>query len=148
MGRRSRRRGARESAPAATTDYRDAEGNVLTLRDELTEVTCAGVSYWTLGEPPEPVPDGVRALAGFDEWVLGYTDRSPVLAPRFFERVVPGMNGVFFPTLVEDGAVVGTWKRVVTRGRAGVTVDPFPGVRARVRYREAAAAVLPFRGEG
>jgi hypothetical protein len=39
MGRRSRRRGARESAPAATTDYRDAEGNVLTLRDELSEGT-------------------------------------------------------------------------------------------------------------
>jgi hypothetical protein len=39
MGRRSRRRGARESAPAATTDYRDAEGNVLTLRDVLTEGT-------------------------------------------------------------------------------------------------------------
>ena len=39
MGRRSRRRGARESEPAATTDYRDAEGNVLTLRDELTEGT-------------------------------------------------------------------------------------------------------------
>jgi hypothetical protein len=39
MGRRSRRRGARESAPAATTDYRDSEGNVLTLRDELTEGT-------------------------------------------------------------------------------------------------------------
>ena len=37
MGRRSRRRGQRESAPAAsTTDYRDAEGNVLTLRDALT----------------------------------------------------------------------------------------------------------------
>ena len=39
MGRRSRKRGARESAPAATTDYRDADGNVLTLRDELTEGT-------------------------------------------------------------------------------------------------------------
>ena len=39
MGRRSRRRGARENAPAATTDYRDAEGNVLTLRDDLTEGT-------------------------------------------------------------------------------------------------------------
>jgi len=36
VGRRSRRRGQRESAPASTTDYRDAEGNVLTLRDTLT----------------------------------------------------------------------------------------------------------------
>jgi hypothetical protein len=39
MGRRSRRRGQRETAPAATTDYRDAEGNVLTLRDSLSEGT-------------------------------------------------------------------------------------------------------------
>jgi hypothetical protein len=35
VGRRSRRRGQHDSAPAATTDYRDSEGNVLTLRDSL-----------------------------------------------------------------------------------------------------------------
>jgi hypothetical protein len=43
MGSRSRRR-AREGqqapgAPASTTDYRDEDGNVLTLRDELSEGT-------------------------------------------------------------------------------------------------------------
>jgi hypothetical protein len=43
MGSRSRRR-AREgsqpaAAPASTTDYRDEEGNVLTLRDELSAGT-------------------------------------------------------------------------------------------------------------
>jgi hypothetical protein len=43
MGRRARRR-AREGkgqrpAPASTTDYSDAEGNVLTLRDELSAGT-------------------------------------------------------------------------------------------------------------
>src|SRR3954452_13048449 len=39
MGRRSRRRGQRESAPASTTEYRDAEGNVLALRDEVSAGT-------------------------------------------------------------------------------------------------------------
>src|SRR3954470_7681075 len=39
MGRRSRRRGGQESAPAATTEYRDSEGNVLTLRDSLSDGT-------------------------------------------------------------------------------------------------------------
>jgi hypothetical protein len=43
MGRRSRRR-ARQgdeapAAPASTTDYRDDEGNVLTLRDDLSPGT-------------------------------------------------------------------------------------------------------------
>jgi hypothetical protein len=40
MGRRSRRRAKQEDrAPVATTDYTDDEGNVLTLRDELTAGT-------------------------------------------------------------------------------------------------------------
>ena len=36
MGRRSRRRAQGPGAPASTTDYRDPQGNVLTLRDELS----------------------------------------------------------------------------------------------------------------
>lgn len=36
MGRRSRQRAAREKLQAPTSDYRDAEGNVLTLRGSLT----------------------------------------------------------------------------------------------------------------
>jgi hypothetical protein len=40
VGRRSRRRGQSESSPAvSTTDYRDADGNVLTLRDALSDGT-------------------------------------------------------------------------------------------------------------
>ena len=37
MGKRSRRRGREaDSAPVTTSDYADSEGNVLTLRDELS----------------------------------------------------------------------------------------------------------------
>jgi hypothetical protein len=40
MGRRSRRRARQgDQAPSATTDYTDADGNVLTLRDELSAGT-------------------------------------------------------------------------------------------------------------
>jgi hypothetical protein len=39
VGRRSRRREQRASAPAAATDYRDRDGNVLRLRDELSAGT-------------------------------------------------------------------------------------------------------------
>jgi hypothetical protein len=47
MGRRARRR-AREGkgaqrTPVPTSDYSDAEGNVLTLRDELTAGTLRGL---------------------------------------------------------------------------------------------------------
>jgi hypothetical protein len=39
MGRRSRRRAKQTDRPAATTDYTDEDGNVLTLRDELSAGT-------------------------------------------------------------------------------------------------------------
>ena len=41
MGKRGRRKakaGGADAAPAAVSEYRDGEGNVLTLRDELTEL--------------------------------------------------------------------------------------------------------------
>jgi hypothetical protein len=41
MGRRSRRREGKAKAPRSTTDYTDSEGNVLTLRDELSAGTRA-----------------------------------------------------------------------------------------------------------
>jgi len=50
-------------------------------------------------------------LPGFDEFLLGYKDRSASLAPRHAARVVPGANGVFLSTLVLDGQVRGTWRR-------------------------------------
>jgi hypothetical protein len=45
MGRRSRRRAKQgDRPPAATTDYTDDEGNVLTLRDELSAGTLRSLS--------------------------------------------------------------------------------------------------------
>ena len=46
MGKRGRRRskGDGDSAPAAVSEYRDGDGNVLTLRDELSSGTLNGLA--------------------------------------------------------------------------------------------------------
>ena len=62
---------------------------------------------------------GVLLLPGFDEVVLGYADRSATVPTEFADRIVPGGNGVFRPTVVRDGRVVGTWRRT----RAGQPVE-------------------------
>lgn len=53
---------------------------------------------------------GVFLLPGFDEYILGYRDRSAILAVEHAAKIVPGSNGVFRPTIVHDGRVVGTWQ--------------------------------------
>ena len=53
MGKRQRRRGR---APAATSDYRDPEGNVLTLRDSVSAGTVAKLREPT-GRPASSADD-------------------------------------------------------------------------------------------
>ncbi len=71
-----------------------------------------------------PSGDSVLALPGFDEYLLGYKDRSLMLDPQHMQAVVPGGNGVFQATLVRDGRVIGTWKRTTGATRTVVTVTP------------------------
>ncbi|WP_088810598.1 MULTISPECIES: winged helix DNA-binding domain-containing protein [unclassified Listeria] len=48
-------------------------------------------------------------LAGFDEWLISYRDRS-VHLPEELQREVITKNGLFRPIVVQNGVVKGTWK--------------------------------------
>lgn len=54
---------------------------------------------------------GVFLLPGFDEFILGYADRTAQLPAEFADRIVPGGNGMFKATVVSRGVVLGTWRR-------------------------------------
>ena len=76
-----------------------------------------------LTSPGEASRD-VCLLPGFDEYVLGYADREIALDAIAAPRIVPGGNGVFRPTIVVNGRVVGTW-RLGNRTRGASIVDIF-----------------------
>ncbi len=83
------------------------------------------------GEPPAIPP--ALALPGFDEYVLGYRDRTVQLPVDHERRIVPGGNGVFAPTLVARGRVVGTWRRRMLTRRVVLTATPFDALSGRMR---------------
>lgn len=123
-----------------------ARAGLAAVQDRLAVVTLDGVDH--LLDPA--VPDllaqaraqarGVFLLPGFDEFVLGYADRSAVLAPAVADRVAPGGNGVFRPSVVRDGRIVGTWRR----RPAGVEVEQFGEPSDQLALAvEALAAVFP-----
>ncbi len=60
---------------------------------------------------------GVRLVPGFDEWILGYRDRSHTASPAMLHAMVPGGNGVFKPVVLVDGRAVGTWRWPARQGR-------------------------------
>jgi hypothetical protein len=91
----------------------------------------------------------VLLLPGFDEYLLGYGDRSAVLAPEHADRIVPGGNGLFRPTIVVDGSVVGTWSRTTRAGEILVVPQLFGPLDTAllVGLADAARALGSFLGQ-
>ena len=89
-----------------------------------------GVEHWHV---PASGKAASRAflLPGFDEYLLGYTDRGAVLEPKHFDKVVPGGNGMFLSMMVLDGAIVGTWKRTFKKRGVEVQYLPFSKMKKR-----------------
>ncbi|MDM7991073.1 winged helix DNA-binding domain-containing protein [Arthrobacter sp. zg-Y877] len=78
--------------------------------EDLVQVEVDGTPAWIIGDPEIPGPSGVTLVPAFDEWILGYADRSLVAGPAMLAAIVPGGNGVFRPAILDDGVVVGTWR--------------------------------------
>jgi hypothetical protein len=123
----------------------DAREAIETAGDALERLEFGGVAHWVAASATEPVSASrtrrVHLLPGFDEYYIGYGDRTHLLGEfgdRYSSQV--GSNGVLRPTLVIDGCVVGTWRRAIARGRVDVNVRPFRALSASERSGVEAAA--------
>ncbi|MGH8045737.1 MAG: winged helix DNA-binding domain-containing protein, partial [Chthoniobacterales bacterium] len=81
----------------------DARAAIALVAPQLASETADGKTYWMRGDSALPGPSPGFLLPGFDEYLLGYTDRSAVLDARHAVKIVPGSNGIFLPMLVNDG---------------------------------------------
>jgi hypothetical protein len=105
----------------------DTKAGVRMNSDALIATDIDGTDYWLSREQTAQALDaaaGVYLLPGFDEYVLGYKDRSAVLAAEHAQKIVPGNNGIFFPTVVIDGQIVGVWKRTLKRKGVDLAFEP------------------------
>lgn len=127
--------------PAPLTDFAwwsqltmaDAKTALAVATPHLTALDVDGVRHWLpranddapLGRAaPGRGRDAILALAGFDEYLLGYRDRSYAIEDENLTQVVPGKNGIFLPLLVRNGRVIGTWRRHWQPRM--ITVEPIP----------------------
>ena len=145
----------RSHGPVARSDL--ARWTGLTSGDTAAAVAAAGEFLMTvevdgqamlltpeaLDDASKPLPDTVLALPGFDEYLLGYKNRTLMLDPSDAEAIIPGGNGAFRSTIVRAGRVIGTWTRSSTKARHIVTVVPLTTLHPGDR-RQVEAAFEPY----
>jgi Winged helix DNA-binding domain len=117
----------------------DAKRGIELASDTLTSIdTVSGpmvTSTASLGQPgASTIHDSdLLLLPGFDEYLLGYKDRSAMIAPDRMHQIIPGGNGVFKPTIVANGQVIGIWKRTIKTRHVDIEAFPFEPFTPRQR---------------
>jgi len=110
---------------------------LVTVTVEGSEMILAADAVDSMGAA-EVAPlgrDEVRVLPGFDEYLLGFKDRTLMIEPEHKQAIIPGGNGIFQPTVVRSGRVVATWKRSVRRASVVIDVKPLVRLAAADRTR-------------
>jgi len=129
----------RSHGPATVRDFgrwggliaADVRVGLALARPLLSRIEVEGVEYFLDPDTADVLVTyrrqarGVFLLPGFDELIIGYADRSAVLPAAYADRIVPGGNGMFRPTVINDGQVVGTWKHTGRGANRTVTATPF-----------------------
>jgi hypothetical protein len=92
---------------------------------EARTVEADGVQYWAIGEwPSGDATERACLLPRFDEWLLGYRERSLVLRSADMKRVSAG-GGMPKPTVMVNGDIAGTWSHHVGSNVMLVSIQPF-----------------------
>ena len=112
------RRYAESHAPATAEDFAKWSG------------LPAGDIRWEEPATGEAEEGGVRLLPAFDEWLLGWASRDPILPREHAKRVAPG-GGIIRPVAIADGRVFATWR--LDRPESRIELDPFGRVTKAMR---------------
>lgn len=118
----------RDFAWWAGLNLTDARIGLAGAGEELVSETLDGQEYWLAPgvlETAQQNEEEVHLLPGFDEYLLGYTDRTAVLGGAHAQKIVPGGNGMFRPMLVTGGQVTGSWISTLMKKRLRIAITPF-----------------------
>jgi hypothetical protein len=122
----------------------DARAGLEMAKPHLVQEVIDDQTYWLPSSAPaaKNVSPTAYLLPAFDEYLVGYRDRSATLDPAYVRQTNAG-GGMLSPTILVDGQVVGTWRRTLKKGSVIVT----PGWFAEPRKAEVqafAAAVVRY----
>jgi len=105
----------------------DAKAGLEMISPHVVQHTVGGVVYWMSRDTQatRQVAATVNLLPSFDQFLIGYKDRSASLEPRHADKITPGGNGMMMQAVLNHGRVVGTWRRAFEKNTVAVTASFF-----------------------
>lgn len=95
----------------------DAKRGIDIAGTDLTRITVEDRPFWIGGEtlPVKPAPTA-HLLPSYDEFFIGFKDRSAIGERIRKSSAKPPIQSVFANVIIVDGQLVGGWTRRITKG--------------------------------
>ncbi len=105
---------------------KDAKKALEFNKDYLLSEVIQNQTYWLTDtyKTPGAETDEIFFLPAFDEFLISYRDRSASLSLVDNKKAV-SENGIFYPALLQNGQVIGTWKRSIKNNRVYLSKNLF-----------------------
>ena len=106
----------------------EAQQGLYAVQTEFVSETINAQVYWMpdIAFQPPVVESRLFLLPAFDEFIVGYKDRTDLLTSENHAKAISS-NGVFRPVIIKDGQVIGLWKKAASRKKI-IEVAPFKPV--------------------
>ncbi len=126
------------------TDARKALDSVKT---GLNNDDIDGQTFWFSPDAglDKPFVETVHLLPAFDEYIISYRDRTASL-PSVHHRKAVSNNGIFYPVMMQNGRITGTWSKTLRSKALSLSLKPFlsGGNMPEERLAEAVSAYGSF----
>lgn len=103
----------------------EAKKGLESVKKVFVEEKINGQSFWLkedlLLKTKTP---GIYLLPAFDEFLVGYKDRSAALEDLHLRKVFT-VNGIFNPVVLINGKIAAIWKRSFTKKEVVIQLEPF-----------------------
>jgi hypothetical protein len=127
----------------------DAHAGLEMVASQLIHEELDGQSYWFAPHVPGTTiasdsSSAVYLLPTYDEYLIAYKDRETAIDPA--AKQAGSGDFLFDSTIVDNGRIIGTWKRTLKKNLVTVTVAPFlpPTVIQHQRLMAAAGRYAQF----
>jgi hypothetical protein len=144
------RRYVTSHGPVTVRDYawwsgmtvRDAKAGLEMVEPALAHEQIDGRTYWFVpsGSSRRAPPSSAYLLPNYDEYLIAYKDRGPVMYTSRPADGVVRVPDAFVHHLLIDGRLAGSWQRTVRAGSVLVEVAPYARLAGPAARALAAAA--------
>ena len=126
----------RSHGPATLQDFvwwsgltvADARAGLEMVKTQFVREAVEDQAYWFSPSMPssaEAFPQTAFLLPNFDEYTVGYTDRSAIFNIAHTKKLDARSDILFNRTMVLDGRIVGTWTRTLKKDAVILTPNLF-----------------------